>query len=182
MSGMFDFLADVAETDVGIKAFNEAIAELKSYEVLVGIPEENNGRPAEGSVAVSNAELLYIHTHGSPINGIPARPVIEPALEHEKERVSELLQNAADVALSGNKEGVLPALEKAGMFGQNAVRAWFTNPSNEWAENSDITIKGGWMKNKVSGKVFRVKGKKSNRPLIDTGEMRKSIIYKVKKV
>ncbi|MBY6921870.1 hypothetical protein HYH30_19035, partial [Clostridium botulinum] len=43
-------------------------------------------------------------------------------------------------------------------------RAWFTNPSNNWAENSAETIKR----------------KDSDKPLIDTGELRKSITYVIK--
>jgi hypothetical protein len=61
--------------------------------------------------------------------------------------------------------------------GQNIARAWFTNPANNWAPNSDITINGS--KPDKNGKQF-IKGKGSDQPLIDTGELRKSIIYVVK--
>lgn len=44
-----------------------------------------------------------------------------------------------------------------------------------WDPNSPITINGGWMRNKKSGKLFYVKGKKSSHPLIDTGNMVQSI-------
>ena len=32
-------------------------------------------------ISVNNAELLYIHTKGSELQGIPPRPVLEPAIE-----------------------------------------------------------------------------------------------------
>lgn len=31
-------------------------------------------------------------------------------------------------------------LEAVGMYAQNIVRAWFTNPNNGWAANSPLTI------------------------------------------
>jgi hypothetical protein len=34
---------------------------------------------------VTNAELLFIHTKGSPLKHIPARPVIEPAIENDNQ-------------------------------------------------------------------------------------------------
>ena len=33
------------------------------------------------AVPISNAELLFIFSNGSPLHGQPARPVIEPAIE-----------------------------------------------------------------------------------------------------
>ena len=50
------------------------------------------------------------------------------------------------------------------MQGQNIARDWFTNPANNWAANSEDTVKK----------------KGSDRPLIDTSELRKSITYVVK--
>lgn len=47
--------------------------------------------------------------------------------------------------------------------------------NGNWKPNSPITINGGWMRNKKSGKWFYVKGKKSSRPLIDTGNMVQSV-------
>jgi hypothetical protein len=49
------------------------------------------------------------------------------------------------------------------MLGQNIVRAWFVDPKNGWPENSPITIAA----------------KGSDKPLIDTGELRKAITYVV---
>lgn len=44
-----------------------------------------------------------------------------------------------------------------------------------WDANAPITINGGWMHNKKSGKIFYVQGKHSSRPLIDTGNLQQSI-------
>lgn len=155
-----NIFAVISTTDTQLKAVQEAVRELKKHEVLVGIPQEKNSK--RGSV--TNAELLFIHTNGSPVRGIPARPVLQPAIEHDKERVGTALGKAVDAAANGKKEQVLPALEKAGMLGANVCKAWFTNPSNGWKPNKPETVKR----------------KNSSRPLIDTSEMRKSITYVVK--
>jgi hypothetical protein len=114
---------------------------------------------------VNNAQLLYIHTNGSVLKHIPARPVIEPAIKAEgnKELILAELDSAAKAALDGKAKGVDQHLQRAGLIAQNVCRAWFTDSRNGWAPNAPSTI--------------RAKG--SARPLIDTGEMRKSITYVV---
>ena len=44
--------------------------------------------------------------------------------------------------------------------------------------NAPITIKGGWMKK--NGKSFKVIGKKSTVPLVDSGDMSKAPIYELR--
>lgn len=156
-----DIFANVSSTDQQLIAVREAIKELKKHDVLVGIPEEKSSR--EGGKA-TNAELLFIHTNGSPAKGIPARPVLQPAIEHDKERVGEMLGKAVDAATSGNKEQILPALERAGQYGENVCKAWFTNQANGWQPLKAETIER----------------KGSSRPLIDTAQMRKSITHVVR--
>lgn len=170
--------------------------EIEQYDVLVGIPDETNRRK-DGTI--SNAELAFLHTHGvtkapqrqeiqshvdaglnykdarklvhelhlmrsgSPAWKIPPRPIIEPAIEDSKEVLGGMMQSALSAFLSLDMEKGERRLKAAGMKAQNVTRAWFLNPKNNWAPNSPITI-------------FK---KGSDRPLIDTGELRKSITYVV---
>ena len=165
MPELFEFYARVRETDTGLREINDIIKKLKNQEVLVGVPQDKSGRNvSQSSQSISNAELLYIHTNGSPVNNIPARPVIEPAIEDAKEEIGLLLKEAAELA----------KIDKAGMQGENAAKGWFRNPKNHWAPNSQVTIEGS-TPNK-NGKKF-IKGKKSSTPLIDTGQMRKAITH-----
>jgi hypothetical protein len=168
----------------------EALRELQKWDVLVGVPEEKASRPAE---TINNAELLYIHTHGirrkamrremranmdagesygaaydlyllsngSPLWHSPPRPALEPAVDANREQIAEQLKKAALSALDGDKRAVLTGLKGAGLTGQNAARAWFTDERNKWPPNSPRTV--------------RMKGR--DRPLIDTGNLRKSIVY-----
>jgi hypothetical protein len=182
-------------TNAELGAQIKAITRLQVY---VGIPES---RSARGEAGVTNAQLAFLHTHGvrssnmrrimyasmnrglsysaahalylqrfgSPAMNIPPRPIIEPAIEdsQNKAKITVELRQAAQAALDPTrKDGrnrALFFLRRAGMVAQNLVRAWFVNPRNGWAPNAPSTI--------------RRKG--SNRPLIDTGELRKSITYVV---
>lgn len=135
---------------------------------LVGIPQAKTERK-QGD-PVTNAELLFIHTYGSPLNNIPARPVIEPAIAANKDAISELFKKAVKAFLDGDIDKAYEYVQLAGMKGQNVARAWFTDPRNGWPPNSPA--------------VARAKEKKGStdpHPLIDTGELRKSITYVVVK-
>jgi hypothetical protein len=121
----------------------------------------------------SEAHELYVHEHGSPLWKVPPRPILEPAMEANKEPIAELMKDAAIVALEGRD--INPSLNEIGLQGQNIARGWFTDSRNDWEPNADSTI-NGWMS--PWGKFF--KGKGSNQPLINTGELRKSITYVIK--
>jgi hypothetical protein len=116
--------------------------------------------------SVNNAQLMYIHSKGSPVNHIPARPVIEPAIQASpaKEAISFQLSKAVQASLEGNPQQVLSRLAKAGMAGASASKAWFTDSRNNWPPNAASTIKA----------------KGSDRPLIDTGALRGAITYVVR--
>ena len=145
----------------------QALTNISKQEVYVGIPEEKN---SERGKHTTNADLLSYHTNGSPVNNIPPRPVLEPAIEANREKISGMLGKAANLALDGKVEEANVQLEKTGIAGQNMARAWFTDPRNNWPENAPSTYK-----RKLK------KGSTTPRPLIDTGEMRNSITYVVRR-
>jgi len=170
---------------------------IESYDVLVGIPDATTERKRG---ELTNAELAFIHTHGvtklserqkiedfvnqgmgykearkqvhdlhmmskgSPAWQIPPRPIIEPAIEDSKEVLAKMMQSALQAFLQLDFDKGEKRLKATGMKAQNVVRAWFVNPKNNWPPNSPATIEA----------------KGSDRPLIDTGEMRKSITYVIR--
>lgn len=146
----------------------DALQFLKDTPVYVGVPENKTVRRKEDGekVAITNAELMFIHTNGSPRNNIPARPVIEPAIEDDKERISKMFKDAGQTMMNQGKDAAMKKLKLIGMRAQNVCRAWFVNPKNNWPPNSPV----------VEARK-RKKGAINPKPLIDTGELRRSIIY-----
>jgi hypothetical protein len=134
-----------------------ALKKIANKAVYVGIPAGSNRK----NRGVTNAELLYIQSKGSPVKNIPARPVLEPAIEANAESIAAEIAAATAATLMGDEAGQLRALKRAGLAGQNAARGWFTDSRNGWPANSPETI--------------RRKG--SDQPLIDTSQMRKAITF-----
>lgn len=124
---------------------------------------EFTGNMSKG-MPYSAAYQLFITAHGSPMWHSPPRPVIEPAIEDDKEIIAGILKQAVVAGLDGDLAMSEQKLNEAGLEGQSASQEWFTNPKNDWPENSAKTIKM----------------KKSDQPLIDTGSMRKAITYVIK--
>jgi hypothetical protein len=112
---------------------------------------------------VTNAELLFIFTNGSPLRGQPPRVVIEAAIEAEptKSLLAKEIAAAASSALDGDEKGMVAHLERAGTIAESASKRWFTDPRNGWEPNAPSTI--------------RSKG--SETPGIDTGQMRRAITH-----
>lgn len=156
-------LVEIEVTKDGFKQMMEGLDWIEKSGVYIGIPEDESSREDED---ITNAELLFIHTNGSPINNVPARPVIEPALREDSERLSSMLGKAFVYALQGKFEFASEQLKKTGMRGQNVTRAWFTNPKNNWPPNAPSVVRAKLKK-----------GSTNPRPLIDTGELRRSITY-----
>lgn len=145
-----------------MKRLSDAFNFARKEEVLVGIPQEGTVNYPEG---VTNVQLMYIHTHGSPVRGIPPRPTIEPAITEPANRqiLQGLLRGSLGSAFTGNLGGARAGMNRAGMMAVNMVRAWFG--SSHLAPNAPYTV--------------MMKG--SSAPLIDTGQLRNSITFVIRK-
>ena len=152
--------------NVTVKSGKDALGSLRDLaarQALVGWPEETGSRDGE---PVTNPELAYIHTYGSPARNIPARPILEPAIKApgNKAPILEELEAGAKAVLDGNLRNGLLHLNRAGQLAADAARLWFVDARNGWAPNAPATIAA----------------KGSDRPLIDTGELRKALTYVVR--
>lgn len=139
----------------------KALQAMAKKEVLIGIPEEESSRPGE---TISNAELGYIHEFGSPASNIPARPFLIPGVEQAQKGAAAILKEGAQETLSTNKP-IDESLDRAGVLASNSVKRQFTSPTNGWPPDSPATIAR----------------KGSDRPLIDTAELRRSVTHVVVK-
>ena len=164
-----DMLKGKSKVDIAL-----AVDLFESMQLLVGIPEKNAAR-ADGGM--DNVSLAFLHSRGSPVNNMPARPFIEPAIEQDStiDVIAEHFGEAFQGALFGDAGEVHRQLSYAGIESVNAIRNYMG--SGALAPNAPITVSGGWMRNKVSGKPFKVAGKGSAAPLIDTSGLRAAVTY-----
>ena len=167
-----DSFVKVLESVDKFVSLKKAIEFINDHAVYVGIQDSSNEREEEKN-EVTNAELLYIHSNGSPVRNIPARPVIEPAIKNDAERLHKMMAKSAQYAFDGQEEKAVEELKKAGMRGQNVSRDWFYNDENGWSPDKPSTIQAKKNKHK------NIKNYEP-RTLIDTSQMKNSITYFVK--
>ena len=182
----------LTEDGDGESFIKEAMGTLKNAKVYVGIPEAETNREDQKK-EVTNAGLLFIHTNGSPLRHIPARPVIEPSIEANHEPLEQGLHATASFVLDGKTNEANEMLKKVGTLGAVGAKKWFTDPRNGWRQNSPETIRRKL--SKLTGKRLRkalnvlnsvdehmpLVGTSAldeiNTPLIDTAQMRRAITH-----
>ena len=148
----------------------ECLEWLRTHKVDVGLTSSASGR---------SFFLLGIHTRGSPIMRIPPRPVVEPALAQEslKSEMGEIMISACEAAMEGDMAGTRAGLEDAGKRGAEGIREYIDAGISP--PNSPVTMSGGWIRNRVSGKAVLVKGKSGGKPMKDTGALYDDFNYEI---
>lgn len=133
--------------------------------VLVGVPSAKAAREADDAHGadreINNAALAYIHDNGAPEAGIPARPFMRPGIENAKPAIIKGFKEAGQAALSGQHDRVVKMLNRIGLTAQSAIQEKITDGPFVPLKPETIERKG------------------SDKPLIDTGQLRKSITYVV---
>ncbi|MGO4738642.1 hypothetical protein AB4099_18990 [Bosea sp. 2KB_26] len=142
-----------------------AVRDLTKSEVLVGIPDAEAGRE-DGPI--SNAEIGYLMETGSPSQNIPERPFLVPGVESARERIEKRMRSAGEAALAGRRDDVSTAFEKAGIEASSAVKAKISD--GPFTPLSPKTLA-----------KRRARGRAGEKPLIDTGQLRRAITYVVRK-
>lgn len=142
----------------------DALKTLANKDVLVGIPESKDSRD-DGEFG--NAAIGYINENGSPAQNIPPRPHLKPGVRSVEQEYLPHLKAAALKALEGNAEGAITSLDRAGTVAANGVKRYITITG--FTPLADATI---------ANRLRR--GRTGNKPLIDTGEYRRSITHVVR--
>lgn len=165
----------------------DRVNSLALSDVLVGIPKEKGART---DTAHSNAELGYLHEFGSPLRNIPARPFLYPGVRKCQREAIALLRQGAQDALAGRGSNEA-TLNKVGILARNSVVKELTNPDPAFVPLRPATIRARLRKTaagrrqlkKLKGQMALSTWAAGNiKPLIDTGQLRQSITYVVKKV
>ena len=105
--------------------------------------------------------ILLIQEHGSPVNNIPPRPVIQPALSRPeiRQQMAESMRDALHAAWHGNDPR--PSLEEAGQAGADSLRAYIDSHIPPPNRPSTVARKG------------------FDLPLYDTGALYRAFSYEV---
>ena len=167
-----------------LSGIRKAMKVLTRQDVLIGVPADESGR--EEGDGLNNAELSYIHEFGTEDGRIPPRPHLVPGVNNARADIADALKEAASRALHGDASAVRAGLEKAGLLGQNAVRATFAD--NDWPPLADSTLDAKPLRKNDTGDVLIDKKgqplrKKSRResgklnPLMDTRQLQKAHTY-----
>lgn len=150
-----------------LKKIAAAVAAAPGTQVLVGVPEEH--APREAGQPITNAELGYIHEFGAPEANIPARPFLFPGIREAKGRFSGYLKQGAKAAMEGDLAKIERALGAAGQAAASSVQKHIT--TGPFAPLAAGTLA-----------ARRRRGRTGTRPLIDTGQLRRSITWVLRKV
>ena len=138
------------------------LASVAQRDVLVGVPA-GEGRD-DGP---TNAEIGYQNEFGSPANNIPARPHLLPGVAAVQDKVVAKLTKAADAAATGRPSDAERHLHAAGLLAQNSVRRTLTTTAYRPLSERTLAER-------------RARGRTGTKPLIDTGQYRRSITYIVR--
>lgn len=126
--------------------------------VIVGIPDGVTNQAGDDL-----ASIALIHEFGSIARNIPARPFLRPTLRGNINKYSRILQQKATAILLG-RISLHQALSLVGQAAQTDVQKYIVEHAN-FAPLKPSTIKR----------------KGSSRPLVDTGQLRQSIRYRIER-
>ena len=157
-------MSDVTSTGNSLLDILQAVSELSQVDVLVGVPHGENRSEAD----MTNAQIGYLLETGSPAMNLSPRPHLVPGIEEVQDVIGEKLAAAVDAALSGNSKRMYFLLESAGMKATMNVKKFINR--GEFAELAPLTIR-----------ERKRRGRKSEKPLVDTGQYRNSHTYIIMK-
>jgi phage gpG-like protein len=144
----------------------KSIRELTKLQVLVGVPAKNAGRQENGPA--TNAMLAFVHNYGSPAQNIPARPFMEPGIRETKDPVADRMARAAQASLDGRKDDINRNLIGAGLIATNGIKAKITSGPFKALKPATIAAR-------------KRRGRTGTKPLLDTGQLRNSITFVVRR-
>lgn len=158
-------MSGVVATGNGLLDILQAVGELSKIDVLVGVPHGEARTDGDG---LTNAQIGYILETGSSAMNLPARPHLVPGIEEVQDIIAEKLTWAVDAALTGNTKRMYFYLESAGMKATMNVKRLINR--GEFAPLAPFTLK-----------MRKARGRKSEKPLVDTAQYRNSHTYIIMK-
>jgi len=160
-------------TPEGIR-FMKELKELARLEVFVGY-QRGKKQSDDGHDLVDIAAWNELGAKKGRKGEIPPRPFLRQTFDKNQEKIAQAIgmspQNLQNGATAQQIAGQLGALME-GLIQEEI-------PEGGFVPNAPITLEGGWMRTE-GGKPFYVEPKKSDVPLIDTGQLRQSVHHVVR--
>lgn len=143
---------------------------IPSYYIEVGVITTHSGRKhsVTATVGITNAELMFIHEFGSPLNNIPARPVLQMTLQWARQNLfNKSLSKALESYINNgcDLQKFEEELEKMCLKIERYARKLIYSNDGRLAPNAPST---------VAAKGF-------NHPLFQTGQLARSITCRLVK-
>lgn len=148
------------EYNGGLKGFLERFRDIGKPKVYIGVPASKNGMHKDSKINM--ATLLALHVLGAPSRGIPQRDPLRPPLIANAQRYADLMAQGIKNALANGTDPNV-VYEKIGIVASNDVKDYFVSGSFKPLDQKTIDRKG------------------SSKPLIDSGELRSSVTYEIRK-
>jgi hypothetical protein len=157
--------ATVTKTKDNFAALKQALLDLRDNEVLVGFPADKD-KPRDKGEPITNAALGFIQDHGSPAANIPARPFMVQGIALVQTRIDERLEQTANLALDGGD-----VMRGYAAVGETAAQGIKTKINT-----------GPFLKLSKATIMARLRrGKKSNKPLVDSAQMRNAVTWVIRR-
>lgn len=152
--------------------FFHRLKDTRDAGINIGWFDDQNYSPNRKGQSTSIARVARWNEFGTR-QGIPERPFLRTSIMDNERKWHELLKTLVQRAIDENK-AFTPALILFGEEVKKDIQETILNGG--WKPNASITIHGGWMRNKISGKPFYVEGKGTGKqPLVNTRTLLNSI-------
>ncbi len=142
--------------------------------VQVGVLSDRVARNDEGEF--NNADLGAVHELGSKSAGIPARSFLQtPCVVNLPDQLAKVENKLVKLLAT---DGLETVLKNVGVMAENTVdEAFVTSGGGSWPPNKQATLRTKTAH--IKSKAKRAKAMANDKPLIDTGKLRRSITSRV---
>lgn len=150
------------------------LLKLDKLEVVVGVSGKprKQGENDKKAPKINMAELAAIHEFGSQSNNIPARSFLLSTLNENSEKYAGEFNSIINAIESGKSANA--GLSNLGNMARRDILDKFKN--NDWQPiKPETKARRRKVKNPTNKKLSGI-----HKPLIDTGELRKSIMFQVR--
>ena len=135
--------------------------------IYVGVPKSKSlfirGTKTPPRTEFTNADILAVLEHGSPVRNIVPRPLIKPALKMHHKELNEALLQAIPIVMSGTDADVDEYFEKLALRIQGWVQMFMLREGQKiWEPSLRV------LREEKKGNIAKT--------MIDTGSLRQSII------